>query len=141
MYRPISASILLLPGFDESWVVQTVGQLQAQGCQTQTVSLKPRGVRGLYGLNVQADRVFPVALGQTHLLIPKCKQSLPTIMIEPRIHQLVQTVLADDGYVIVPPSVAAAFTRVGLRLPPGKRYHVVTSVEHITELIGIENFS
>ena len=137
MFRPNSASILLLPGFDEGWVIQTVDQLHSYECQYNTISIKRRGVRGVRGLSIQPDQTFSMSLGCTHLLIPECRASLPMLMTEPRIHRLIHAVLKDGGIVLVAASVAAAFTRVGLTRTFGENYHVVTSPQHISDFVHL----
>ncbi|MGB1252992.1 MAG: hypothetical protein ACPG8W_20420 [Candidatus Promineifilaceae bacterium] len=133
MIRPNSASILLLPGFDEVWVTQVMKQLQAKGYRTSTIGLKVRSVQGLLGLQVLVDQALPTPSGKMYLLIPDAITSLPTLMTEPRIHRLVHAVLADNGTVFVAPSVAAAFTRVGLQAIKSPNYSIITTTQGLSE--------
>ncbi len=134
MFRPKTTSILLLPGFDEGWVIQSIDRLVAQGYPCNTLSIKAHSVRGIRGLQIEPDKALNSSSDVRNLLIPDCKESLPTLMTEPRIHRLIRSVLAEDGAVIVSPSVAAAFARVGLEAGAGRNYHVISSPERLSAL-------
>lgn len=112
---PQAVYLFLLPGFPTTTVANWVETWREEGRRVQMVGLTSAPVAGTHGLRLQPD----VALGDLSapdtdalLVIPNCDTTWP-LMIEPRLHQLIQGVLDSHGAVVVAPTVSAALARVG----------------------------
>ncbi|MCO5188111.1 MAG: hypothetical protein M9918_07950 [Anaerolineae bacterium] len=112
-----NASVLLLSGFDEPFVVTALELLISSGLRVQLIGLKRGIVSGRLGLHVQVNHAIDGLNGfsaVTTLLLPPCKQSHGQLMTDPRLHRFIAGVLERKGRLLLAPDAARVLQQVGI---------------------------
>ncbi len=112
-----NASVLLLSGFDEPFVVTALELLISSGLRVQLIGLKRGIVSGRLGLHVQVNHAIDGLNGfsaATTLLLPPCKQSYGQLMTDPRLHRFVAGVLTQKGRLLLASDAARVLQQVGI---------------------------
>ena len=94
--------ILLAPGFEEAEVIPCMTQLRKASLPVSLVGLTSRQVTGWHGLSICPD----VALDEVGdygalklVVIPGGRQCATMLVIDPRVHRLLNTVIEQEGRV------------------------------------------
>lgn len=93
--------ILLATGFEESSVVFCVSQIREAGLPISLVGLSAGILKGLHGLAIRPDyslEQLPQGGGYAGLIIPGTPQCVAALLADPRVHQLVQKTLEEQGF-------------------------------------------
>ncbi|MFN2126477.1 MAG: DJ-1/PfpI family protein [Anaerolineales bacterium] len=102
--------ILVSDGFDDDPVFLLIIELRRASKSVQVVGLSKKEVRSAQGIILQPDLslddVNKVEPG-TMLIIPNGRQINMHIKTDPRIHELIKTMLNADNYVIAVPRVVS----------------------------------
>ncbi len=133
----IMIHVLLLTQFDLLAVAQLGLICQREKVGMRTVGLVDRPISANIPLRVQTDTTTDQLQGDiTTLFIPDCSATTQ-LLIEPRIHRLVQRAKA----VYAMPTVAAALARVGLLNVQTARTVQEISIEDVVDGVTIMNAS
>ena len=111
-----SVLILIAPGFDEKLVVSSLSSLRETGIAVSLVGLTPGLIRSGHGLWVRADYALselPPTVMPLLVFIPGNQQCAAALVSDPRVYQLLEKTLAQDGVVAVTPEIQPVLGRVG----------------------------
>lgn len=129
--------VLLLSGFSESFVVETIKQVRQFGKRCQFAGLQTSVVTGELGLPVYPGIMIESLLERNDkqtVLIPPCPASHIQLMTEPRLHRVFDHVTETNGLLLTAPSVAIALSRVGLLANVATpNYQIIQSAEMIIQ--------
>ncbi|MBK7920694.1 MAG: DJ-1/PfpI family protein [Chloroflexi bacterium] len=119
--------ILLAPGFEEAEVIPCMTQLRKASLPVSLVGLTSGQVTGWHGLSICPD----VALDEVGdygalklVVIPGGRQCATMLLIDPRVHRLLNTVIEQEGRVGVMRTAVPITTQSGL-LPTSMDVHFV----------------
>ncbi|MFZ0547044.1 MAG: DJ-1/PfpI family protein [Candidatus Promineifilaceae bacterium] len=91
--------ILLAPGFEEGIVIYCLAHLREAGLPVSLVGLTSGMVRGQHGLMVRPDQTVARAASTKPriVLIPGGRQCLAGLSADPRIHELLEATVYNEG--------------------------------------------
>lgn len=109
--------ILLAPGFEEITTVYLLTHMREAGLSVSLISLTAGLVTGHHGLAVRPD----YSLEQLNtkppsqlLIVPGGRECTSALVTDPRVHQLIDTTLNNNGYVAATLTAEAFLTQMGI---------------------------
>jgi putative intracellular protease/amidase len=113
--------ILIAPGFEEASTVSCLEQMRQASLPVSLVALSARLVTGWHGLSVQPD----LTLDQVNVnepckmvVLPGGQMCATALLTDPRVHRLLNTVIAQDGVVGVMKTAVPVVKQSGLLPTP-----------------------
>lgn len=100
--------VLLKERFDESFVLPLTYGMRQRGIPVHLVGMQAGVIRGLYGIRICPDHDLlkaPAASPEQDvqlLIIPGQKSCTAQLLLDARVHHLIEKVLANGGFVAVP---------------------------------------
>jgi putative intracellular protease/amidase len=120
--------VLIAPGFEEATTIRCLDQMRQACLQVSLVALSAGLVTGWHGLSVQSD----LTLDQVNanepckmVVLPGGQMCATALLTDPRVHRLLNTVIAQDGVVAVLKTAVPLITQSGL-LPSSLISHFIT---------------
>lgn len=106
MFRPCSSSqciaILLTSGYDDDFTLTAVARMRDAGLPAYLISPASGPVRGSHGIIVQPDHTLDEVYNQNcfrMVILPGNRQSVATLLADPRTHMLINNALQRQGHV------------------------------------------
>jgi len=100
------ALMIIADGFEEITTIVTISALRQAGLCIKSVGLTSSFVNGAHGVEVMPDLSitdFPQLINTTPInlvILPEGKQALARLETDPRVHQLLRQVVAQQGQVV-----------------------------------------
>jgi putative intracellular protease/amidase len=113
---PHRVLILIAQGFDEISLVQCLAQMREAGLGVSLVSLSARPMDSIHGLTVRPDLLIdqlPVTTLPRLVIIPGGSSCAAALMADPRVHQLIETVLNRSGVVAAMSTAQSVLVNAG----------------------------
>lgn len=106
--------ILLAPGFEETAVVYCLEHMREAGLPVSLVGLSAGVLKGSHGLAVRPDysldQLSPETVHQG-VLVPGGSACVSVLLTDPRVHQLLDVTLKNNGFVAVLATAVPLFTQ------------------------------
>ena len=118
--KQMQAFILISDHFDELFVINCVCQMRQRGLATHLVAVSSRFPEGKHGVTVQPDLTLSQLSSFTEapiprlLLIPGGEASTAALLADPRVHQLLEMTLQNEGVVAVMTPVQQVLADMGM---------------------------
>lgn len=112
-----SALILLAADFREGRTVYCVERLRQAGISVSLVGLSAGLITGYHGMTLRPDVTLsqlPEAMNHKLVLIPDGKECISALFADPRVHQLIETTLENQGLVAAMPEAEAMLEQASL---------------------------
>ena len=119
--------ILAAPGFEESQTIHHLSALREKGIPTSLIGLSCQGVHGRHGITINPDYALS-DLKSTQsgalVLIPGGRQCISRLTADPRVHDLINNTLANNGVLAATKSAEPILEDTCFRsLLNGRHYH------------------
>lgn len=115
--------ILLAPGFEEKTTIYLLDHIREAGLPVSLVSLTAGLVTGLHGLSVRPDCSLEQLTTRTPhrlIIVPGGRQCTSSLVTDPRVHQLLEVTLKNDGFVAATLTAEPLLMQVGIPAPSDK---------------------
>lgn len=113
--------LLVAPWFDEMACVMCLALLRQRRVAAVLIGLKPGPVKGKQGVRLHPDGVlnrrFIQRVKHKVLILPFGKACAAAALADPRVHQLAQKTLREDGLIALPKQIASLVQETSLLTP------------------------
>ncbi|MFO7682008.1 MAG: DJ-1/PfpI family protein [Chloroflexota bacterium] len=131
--------ILIAPGFEEAPAIYCLAQLREACLSVSLVGLAVGQVTGWHGLTILPDLTLD-QVGEYEALklvvIPGGRQCATMLLIDPRVHRLLNRVIAQEGRVGVMGTAVPVVTQSGLLPPSLDGPYVLQSGEELEAFVS-----
>ncbi len=128
--------ILLAPGFEEAASVYCLTSLREAGLSVSLVGLTSGLIKGFNGLAVRPDCTLdelPSAFVPHAIIVPGSEQCAALLLVDPRVHQLFSSTIANGGFVAALSAAECVLMRAGIPTPADSAHFIAQNGRKITE--------
>lgn len=109
--------VLLAPGFEEGPAIYCLDRMREKGLPVSLVSLSAGLVNGLHGVAVRPDYTLDQLLPGTPcrlVIVPGGRQCVASLIADPRVHQLFDATLENEGFLAAMDSAEPLLAQIGI---------------------------
>jgi hypothetical protein len=99
---PNQVFILIAPGFEEKQTVHFLSSMREAGIPVSLIGLSADDISGLHGIMLHPDYALgeiPAHEAGALVVMPGGRQCISGLMADPRVHQLLQNTVTQQGYI------------------------------------------
>lgn len=132
--------ILLAPGFEERTTIYLLDHMREAGLPVALVSLTAGLVTGLHGLAVRPDYSLDQLMTRASyqlIIVPGGRQCTSSLVTDPRVHQLLEVTLKNDGFVAATLTAEPVLTQAGIPTPSNRPQFIPQKDMEVEEFTSV----